>query len=82
MLKPSFVTPGLDAMDVSAQTVATITYDVLRDTVPHAVPGIAFLSGWSHDRRRLHFPAELNKIDEAPWAMTFSFGRALVNDSL
>jgi len=82
VLKPSFVTPGLDAMDVSAQTVATITYDVLRDTVPHAVPGIAFLSGGHTTADACTFLAELNKIDEAPWAMTFSFGRALVNDAL
>jgi len=82
VLKPSFVTPGLDAMDVSAQTVATITYDVLRDTVPPAVPGIAFLSGGHTSADACAFLAELNKIDEAPWAMTFSFGRALVTDAL
>jgi len=82
VLKPSFVTPGLDAMDVSAQTVATITFDVLRDTVPETVPGIAFLSGGHPTADACAFLAELNKIDEAPWVMTFSFGRALVNDAL
>lgn len=82
VLKPSFVTAGLDAMDVSAQTVATITFDVLRDTVPPAVPGIAFLSGGHTTGDACAFLAELNKIEEAPWAMTFSFGRALVNDAL
>jgi len=82
VLKPSFVTPGLDCQEVSARTVATVTYDVLRDTVPGSVPGIAFLSGGHPARDACDFLRELNAIDGAPWAMTFSFGRALVSDAL
>ncbi len=82
VLKPNFVAPGLDCQRVSARTVATVTYDVLRDTVPAVVPGIAFLSGGHTSADSNDFLRELNAIDETPWSMTFSFGRALVNDAL
>ena len=45
VLKPNFVTPGLDSRQVSARTVATVTYDVLRATVPAEVPGMPKLPG-------------------------------------
>ncbi|MGD9960747.1 class I fructose-bisphosphate aldolase [Nocardioides sp.] len=82
VLKPNFVTPGLGCQDVSARTVATVTHDVLRDCVPATVPGIAFLSGGHPTDDACAFLRALNAIDTAPWAMTFSFGRALVNDAL
>jgi fructose-bisphosphate aldolase class I len=44
VLKPNFATPGLDAPAVPASDVAAATYEVLLDTVPAAVPGIAFLT--------------------------------------
>jgi len=82
VLKPSFVTPGLGCQQVSARTVATVTYDVLHETVPGSVPGIAFLSGGHPTDDACAFLRELNAIEGAPWSMTFSFGRALVNDAL
>jgi fructose-bisphosphate aldolase, class I len=46
--------------------------------VPAAVPGIAFLSGGqSDDRAAAHLNA-MNAIGDAPWELTFSYGRALV----
>jgi fructose-bisphosphate aldolase class I len=50
---------------------------VLRRTVPAAVPGIAFLSGGQSDEdatAHLHF---MNAMGNAPWKLTFSYGRAL-----
>lgn len=82
VLKPNFVTPGFDCQSVSARTVSTVTYDVLRDTVPDTVPGIAFLSGGHPTDDACTFLRELNAIEGAPWSMTFSFGRALVSDAL
>jgi len=82
VLKPSFITPGLDCPQASARTVATVTYDVLRETVPGSMPGIAFLSGGHPTGDACAFLRELNAIEGAPWSMTFSFGRALVNDAL
>lgn len=82
VLKPNFVTPGLVCQQVSARTVATVTYDVLRDTVPEQVPGIAFLSGGHPTGDVCAFLEAINTFAEAPWSLTFSFGRALVNDAL
>lgn len=82
VLKPNFVTPGLDCRDVSAQTVATVTYDVLRDTVPSPDLAIAFLSGGHPTANACDFLDALNATEAAPWSMTFSFGRALVSDAL
>lgn len=82
VLKPNFVTPGLDAPKVSAHDVAAATYEVLLDTVPAAVPGIAFLSGGHPTQDVCAFLRELHALPGRPWAVTFSFGRALVNDAL
>lgn len=82
VLKPNFVTPGLESRQVSPQTVATVTWDVLRKTVPPEVPGVAFLSGGHPTDRACAYLAALNEVPGAPWHLTFSFGRALVNDAL
>jgi fructose-bisphosphate aldolase class I len=82
VLKPNFVTPGLRASEVSAGSVAAVTFDVLRDAVPNDVAGIAFLSGGHRTSDACDFLAALNRLEGAPWPLTFSFGRALVNDAL
>ena len=51
----------------------------LSRTVPAAVPGICFLSGGqSEEEATIHLDA-INKCTAAkkPWALTFSYGRAL-----
>lgn len=82
VLKPNFVTPGLDAATIPAADVAACTYEVLLDTVPAAVPGIAFLSGGHPTANVCTFLSELSAVAERPWEVTFSFGRALVSDAL
>lgn len=81
VLKPSFVTPGLDASPASAATVAAATYDVLHETVPSTVQGIAFLSGGHDTDAACDYLAALHALDR-PWEVTFSFGRALVSAAL
>ncbi len=82
VLKPNFVAPGLACQQVSARTVATVTRDVLGKSVPDTVSGIAFLSGGHSSKDACAFLEELNHVGGAPWALTFSFGRALVSDAL
>ncbi len=78
VLKPSMV---ISAKDCSAQAgvpeVAERTLKVLRRTVPAAVPGIAFLSGGQSDKIATEHLAAMNKLGGGPWALTFSYGRAL-----
>lgn len=83
VLKPSMVLPG-DASGQSAtpDEVARATLDVLGSTVPELVPGIAFLSGGQSHASAVANLAAINSLGDQPWRLTFSFGRALVDDAL
>jgi len=57
--------------------VAQATVDTLLKTVPAAMPGVTFLSGGqSEEEATVHINA-MNVYRTSPWALTFSFGRAL-----
>jgi fructose-bisphosphate aldolase class I len=45
--------------------------------VPSAVPGVAFLSGGQSDEDATAHLSAMNAIGGLPWALTFSYGRAL-----
>lgn len=81
VLKPNMITPGLDAAPAPADEVAARTLAVLTETVPSEVPGIAFLSGGHPTANVCSYLGEMNGMD-APWSLTFSFGRALVSAAL
>ena len=49
----------------------------LKATVPAAVPGIAFLSGGQSDEEATAHLSLMNAGFDMPWALTFSYGRAL-----
>lgn len=81
LLKPNMVTAGQSYTGPNKYTpqdnaLATVT--ALRRTVPSAVPGVTFLSGGLSEADAT---ANLNAINNVPgirpWALTFSFGRAL-----
>jgi fructose-bisphosphate aldolase class I len=79
VLKPSMVLPGKDRLPKAApEQVAAATVRVLLRTVPAAVPGIYFLSG---GQRPEEATANLNAMNvqfpNAPWQLSFSYGRAL-----
>ena len=84
VLKPNLVTPGLDGPSVDDTAIAQATFDVLTSSVPEQVAGIAFLSGgWSNARACAHLAATSRLAGaDAPWRLTYSFGRALVSDAL
>jgi fructose-bisphosphate aldolase, class I len=83
VLKPNMVVPGANCLEqVSAEAVASATLQVLRRTVPAAVPGIAFLSGGQSAEVATAHLAALNAVGTHPWQLTFSFGRALVDPAL
>lgn len=79
LLKPNMVTPGADCpKKYSAQDIAKATVTALRRTVPAAVPGITFLSGGQSEEEATMNLNEINRVPEVrPWALTFSYGRAL-----
>jgi fructose-bisphosphate aldolase, class I len=84
VLKPNMVISGKKAPHrAGPEVVAETTLRTLRRHVPAAVPGIAFLSGGqSPEEATLHL-ALMNRIGAPlPWALTFSYGRALQDDAL
>ena len=78
VLKPNMVLSGYDCSEqASAEQVAEMTVDCFLNTVPAAVPGIAFLSGGQSDELATAHLNAMNQIDNIPWNLTFSYGRAL-----
>jgi fructose-bisphosphate aldolase class I len=78
VLKPNMIVPGAKcATQVSDQEIAEKTIRVLKDCVPAAIPGIAFLSGGQADVEATARLDAMNKIGVLPWHLTFSYGRAL-----
>lgn len=85
ILKPSMVIPGeKSSQQVSVETVARWTVKCLREYVPAAVPGCAFLSGGQSDELATAHLNAMNALfkDQLPWQLTFSYGRALQQAAL
>ena len=85
LLKPNMVLPGLSCPDQeTVEAVADATLTCLLRTVPAAVPGITFLSGGQSPELA---SARLNAMNlrfrgRLPWAVAFSFARAIQQPAL
>jgi len=77
ILKPNMVIDGKNARKASVEEVAEKTVRCFRNTVPAAVPGIAFLSGGQTGEEATAHLSAMNAGFDMPWKMTFSYGRAL-----
>jgi len=79
LLKPNMVTAGQSCpRKYTPQEVAIATVTTLQRTVPPAMPGVTFLSGGqSEEDASIHLDAINRFPGKKPWALTFSFGRAL-----
>ena len=85
VLKPNMVISGLDCNEqANVEKVSEMTVKCLRENVPEAVPGIAFLSGGqTSDLATEHLNCmNKNHMESIPWNLTFSYGRALQADAL
>jgi fructose-bisphosphate aldolase class I len=79
LLKASMVVAGKSCpRQAAVEEVAEATLRCLRRALPAAVPGVVFLSGGQSD---VLATAHLNAMNAAgesrPWALSFSYGRAL-----
>ncbi len=85
ILKPNMILPGLACpKQETVDEVADATVNSLLRVVPAAVPGIAFLSGGQSGELA---SARLNAMNvrfkqRLPWALTFSFARAIQQPAL
>lgn len=83
LLKPSMVVAGKEqARQASVAEVAAQTVRVLRRCVPAAVPGIFFLSGGQTPAQATAHLDAMNRLGPQPWALSFSYGRALQDPPL
>ena len=83
ILKPNMVISGKKAStQASVDEVAEATVKCLRETVPAAVPGIAFLSGGQSAEVATEHLNAMNKRGPFPWELSFSYGRALQDPAL
>ena len=88
ILKPNMILSGLNsATQASVDEVAEATVNSLLRVVPAAVPAIAFLSGGqSSERASAHLNAMnlrfKNVKSQPPWALAFSFARAIQQPAL
>lgn len=78
LLKTNMVLPGKDSQQkASAQQVAERTVQIMRRSVPTAVPGIVFLSGGQTSEQATENLDAMNRMGTHPWPLSFSFARAL-----
>ncbi len=86
ILKASMVLSGKDSAEqAGVEQVAAQTIRCLRNTVPAAVPGVAFLSGGQSDERasaHLNAMNQMTRDMKLPWRLSFSYARALQHAAL
>ncbi|MCH8327237.1 MAG: fructose-bisphosphate aldolase class I [Candidatus Marinimicrobia bacterium] len=84
VLKPNMVVSGSAcSQQADVATVAARTVEMLKRRVPEHVPGIAFLSGGQTELSATSHLQAINALQaEKPWALTFSYGRALQKGAL
>ena len=88
ILKPNMVLPGLTCpKQETVEEVAEATVQCLLQTVPAAVPGIAFLSGGQSGELASARLNAMNSIarppgSPLPWTLTFSFARAIQHPAM
>jgi len=83
VLKPNMVKNGLTGPKAPTEVVAEKTIDVLKRTVPSAMPGIFFLSGETaldednEETATINLNAMNKMHSKLPWSLSFSYGKAL-----
>jgi fructose-bisphosphate aldolase class I len=82
LLKPNMVIAGKGCSEQAPpDRIAELTVDCFLTHVPAAVPGIVFLSGGQSEVQATENLNAINRIG-GPWALSFSYGRALQASAL
>lgn len=82
VLKVNMVLPGRDSPErATPDEVASATMDALCRVVPESLAGVVFLSGGQAPEEATANLAAIRRLS-APWPLSFSFGRALVDPAL
>lgn len=83
ILKANMVTPGSHCrQQATVEQIAHATLHCLRRSVPGEVPGIVFLSGGQTEIQATERLNAIARVNDGPWRLSFSFGRALKDSAL
>ena len=83
LLKPNMVISGKECKSqANPETVAKLTVKCLTDNVPSEVPGVVFLSGGQSNELATEHLNLMNKFDNLPFKLSFSYGRALQHPAI
>ena len=83
ILKPNMIISGKDChQQAGLEEVAARTILGLQRSVPPEVPGIMFLSGGQSEADATAHLNAMNAGDSCPWALSYSYGRALQESAL
>ena len=83
LLKPNMVVSGTECSTLGDMiAVAELTVKCLKASVPEEVPGIVFLSGGQSEMEATEHLNAMNNMGSYPWALSFSYGRALQQSAL
>jgi fructose-bisphosphate aldolase, class I len=83
LLKPNMVVPGKESgQALDPKEVAEATVQMFKEVVPAEVPGVVFLSGGMSSQEATSCLNEMNKMENLPWQLSFSYGRALQEDAM
>jgi len=83
LLKPNMVVSGKECSTLGDMiAVAELTVKCLKASVPEEVPGIVFLSGGQSETEATEHLNAINNMGSYPWALSFSYGRALQQSAL
>ena len=83
ILKTSMVIAGkTSAKQSTPEKVSEMTLKCLREHVPREIGGIVFLSGGQEDEQATLNLNAMKKLSDLPWPLTFSYGRAIQNETL
>lgn len=78
ILKPNMIVPGTECKkQASTEEIAEQTVQCMKRAVPAAVPGLTFLSGGLSSEEVTEYLSAMNAMFDAPWKLSFSFGRGL-----
>ena len=80
LLKPNMVTEGSDCAEKADPAKgAWLTVRTLSRSIVPALPGVTFLSGGQSEESASVNLSAMNALKDVqrPWALTFSYGRAL-----
>src|SRR4029453_13528434 len=78
LLKPNMVLSGKECpQQASVREVVEATVRCMKHVAPAPLPLPVFLSGGQTDLQPTEHPNAMNRLNQVPWQLSFSFGRAL-----